>query len=411
MSARRISDTYISEYERTTDTEFTTFVKPEVYVPENFISNLRVYFKSLVLKSDNVFIVGHNEPDLDSIGSAVGLSYAASMIRNGGLIPRLQIPGGVYIVQNDPDFRLDSSVRRLIDDKFSTEHGDVHIRFINKRKCLELLTGNDSLIVTDVNQKYRISLGDDLESFKKVLVIDHHNVNSNTIPQEEAMHFIDPSRSSASEIVFNLLESLKLRISPDIATALLSGIILDTDNLAPSLRTDNLMIAVANLMKQYKADSAYVSSISRSDFFTDMDIYRVILKNMVPALGVVYDFSIEDEIPEVDKLDPISVRDTLAIVIDEERTSKVKLSKVANALREYAGLTFSIGEIDDDIISIHCRSNGKYDAGQIMERFGGGGSTKMASAQIEKRDESTIRETREKILTMTPNCHKIEKTF
>ena len=43
-----------------------------------------------------------------------------------------------------------------------------NFKFLSKDECLDLITGNDLLILTDVNKKSRIALGDSLDKFSEI---------------------------------------------------------------------------------------------------------------------------------------------------------------------------------------------------------------------------------------------------
>ena len=61
------------------------------------------------------------------------------------------------------------------------------------------------LIVTDTNKKGLVSVGDDLDKFHDVIIIDHHDEGEDTIKKGD--RFIMTEASSASEIVSALLHS------------------------------------------------------------------------------------------------------------------------------------------------------------------------------------------------------------
>ena len=369
---------------------------------KNFISDLRVCFENFVLDSDSVFVIGHNNADLDSIGSAVAFAYGAEYLRRDRLAKDSSFdknPESVYVVVNDWQSKLDSSVKKLMHDKCSS------IRFINKLDCLRILGKNDFLLVTDVNQYSRIALGDYLDRFRHTMVVDHHDVNAGTMQAEQ--FFIDTTKSSASEIAYRVLSLLGIKCPPEIATAVLAGINLDTDNYEQK-RNPAIMSLVARLMNRDKADDAYVTKIRRADFYTDLDIYDIVLRNVRSNLGVLYEMTRTDSLPEVDSDESISVNSTVAFVLNEEKSNKILLSKIANFLRKYGDVTFAIGQIEEEnAVSIHARSNGNIDVGKLMEQFGGGGNAEMASAQVDK--DIPLLEVKQKVLSLLPQTRLVER--
>ena len=370
----------------------------------NFINDLRINFDKFVLESNSVFIVGHNNADLDSIGSAVAFAYSAEKIRSEKAEEDPVFdknPAATYVVVDDLPFKLESSVKKLMADKC------VSIRFINKYKCLQLLSDNDFLLVTDVNQSNRVAFNGKFDLFKRVMVVDHHDVNFGTMKADQ--YFIDTTKSSASEIAYRLLYNQGISVPPDIATAILAGINLDTNNYVEK-RNPSLMSLVARLMNREKADDAYITRIIQSNFYADMEIADIILKYSKAGNGILYELSDTDSLPEVDSDESIYVKSTAAIVLNEEKSNKIKLSKVANKLREYADLSFAIGPIEEEpVVSIHARSSGKIDAGKLMEKFGGGGNPNMGSAQISI--DTPLEDIKVKVLSLLPQPKLDERTI
>ena len=202
---------------------------------KNIIKDLKINFERFVASSDSVFVIGHNGADLDSIGSSCALAYLAEKEREQSrrfakLTRRGSItPGGVYVVVDDQPSKLDVSVRTIMKDKCSNFH------FINKDKCLSLLSGNDLLIITDVNQSHRIALSDHIQEFGNVIVVDHHDTNFRTIDVDKL--FIDSKQSSACEMAYRLMRSMGIKCPADLATLLLAGINQDTNNYTQKRNT------------------------------------------------------------------------------------------------------------------------------------------------------------------------------
>jgi c-di-AMP phosphodiesterase-like protein len=369
---------------------------------KQFITDLKVNYEKFVLESNNVFVVGHNNPDLDSIGSAVAFAYGAETLRQNKRFndPKYdKTPEAVYVVVDDLPSKLDTSVRKLMSDKCAS------IRFISRKNCFSLLTDNDFLLVTDVNQSSRVAFNGWFDAFKHVIVVDHHDTNAGTMKAEK--FFIDTTKSSACEIAYRVLSSAGIKVNPEISTAILAGINLDTSNYTQK-RNPQLMSLIARLMNKEGADDSYISKLYQSDFYADMEIMGIILGNIASNSAVLYEMSDTDSLPEIDSEESISVKSTVGFALNPKQSNRIILSKVANKLREYADLSFAIGRIDEENkISIHARSNGKVNAGKIMEFFGGGGNENMASAQLS--EDATLEEIKERVLILLPPTKPVER--
>ena len=63
------------------------------------------------------------------------------------------------------------------------------------------------------------------------------------------MNFVDPGASSSCELTIELLESLGVKITPEIATALLLGLYTDTGSFMHQNTTPEAYAAAAKLVR------------------------------------------------------------------------------------------------------------------------------------------------------------------
>ena len=168
----------------------------------------KLIIKELLL-SKEVFLVAHNNIDLDAFASMAGFSLLAKKYKNK-----------VYIIIDDKE--IEPSTKTAI----STMNSKVNI--IKLKEVEQLVSNKSILFVLDTNKKNRICAKDILDKFKKVVVIDHHSKNPDTI--KEAIVFIDEKATSTCEIVTSLLHRFRVKVPRSYATIMLGGIVLDTNN-------------------------------------------------------------------------------------------------------------------------------------------------------------------------------------
>ncbi len=175
--------------------------------------------RRFISESGGVLIMGHSRPDYDSIGSGIGIARLVSDIRDDW-----------HIVINDPD---DENFIRITED--IREKEEYEGRFICEAEAMRLVRSDTLLIITDVNCTRNMESPNLYRALRektggKIVIIDHHEKND--ITAESDFAYIDTSCSSASEIVSGVLEiSLHhSKLLGEEATALLSGIMLDTKN-------------------------------------------------------------------------------------------------------------------------------------------------------------------------------------
>ena len=102
---------------------------------DEIVRCLKKNLTEVIRDSSKVFIVGHNEPDFDSIGSAIGL---LTICRLHGR--------KAYIVVNDADMHLEPGVKEII----SKNRKAFNIIDMNTFKAL--VNKNSSVIITDTNK-------------------------------------------------------------------------------------------------------------------------------------------------------------------------------------------------------------------------------------------------------------------
>lgn len=122
-----------------------------------------------VLNAEQVFVVAHDNPDLDAIASALGIYY----------LVKTKFKKPCYIIVNDQSDKLEAGVKKVIDKEKNV------IPFINVKKYLELKGDNDLLVTTDVNKVNRVSVGEHVGEFKDIILIDHHGEDEHTIFAEK----------------------------------------------------------------------------------------------------------------------------------------------------------------------------------------------------------------------------------
>jgi len=305
------------------------------------IKDLKVNLESKILGSKKVVLVPHTSIDFDAFASTIGLSLVVS---------KLQKP--FVIVVDDPAYKIEHSVKKVMDD------AKKNFNIVNKEKYLNMKEDDDLYILADVNKSNLICLKDELETVDKdnIIIIDHHDVGPTTI--ESNHNFIDTNSSSASEIIFKLLNMFKVKCSVEVANYLLAGIYLDTNRLGKNVTPDTHKI-IAKLMEN-GASNCVVDNWFAEDFESDKRVLDLVGKTKL------YKYS-------------------FAIVLAEEdcEYTREELAKVADYLLKYGvDASFAVGKIDESVVSISARSKEKVNVGEVMKELDGGGNRYSAATKI-----------------------------
>ena len=323
------------------------------------IRDLKANLESKILASKNVVIVPHTRIDIDAFASAIGISLVAS---------KLQKPSTILI--DDASYTIDNSVKNVIEDakkKFNIVNRDKYL----KSKCLNTEEDNDLFVLTDVNKSNLICVSEEVKKANpdNIFIIDHHDEGSTTI--DSNYKFIDTNASSASEIIVKLLNSFKIKCTPEVANYLLAGIHLDTNRLTKNTTSDTFKI-VAKLM-----ENGASNSVIDSWFTEDFESHKRVLELVSKATIYKYSF---------------------AIVLAEEgcEYTREELAKVSDYLLKYGvDAAFAIGDVDENLISISARSKEKVNVGEIMKELDGGGNKCSAATKI---SNTTVEEVGNKLI-------------
>ena len=206
------------------------------------ISNKIKSLKKILEKAKNIVIFGHVNPDGDAMGSTLGLF---NYLKNSSKNPQVVIPNEF------PDFL-----------KWMPGASEVNIFEQNDEKVKGIIEHADLLIICDFNDLKRLSKLNKFVETQNVskVMIDHHPQ-----PTDFAdICFSDVSVSSASELVFEVLQQLSGNkfIDTNVADCLLTGIITDTgvfNHNSETPRTYEIMAELIRLggNKQKVIDNVY----------------------------------------------------------------------------------------------------------------------------------------------------------
>ena len=282
--------------------------------------------------------MGHKDVDLDAFGAAIGkCCYAFSKNKTS------------YIILDDK--KLETSVKKVI------EQYSKSLNVIKSKGIDELLDDKSLLVIVDVNKKSLLQNNEVLEKFKNIIVTDHHGVSIDTINIPQAHLFIDTSASSTCEIITGLFEYENYVLEPTVATTILAGIVLDTNNFI--IKTDKETYHAAYYLAKCGADSRGVQYLLKQDIKEYVEMQKVIT--------------------EVKVIKKIAISRGLQTKVYRRED----LAKIADTILLFNNIeaSFVIGKIDNGV-GISSRSMGNINVGQIMEEFGGGGDNHEAAAKI-----------------------------
>ena len=181
--------------------------------------------ESKIRNASNVLIMGHASPDFDSIGSCVGAARFALSV-----IEEMQVEGDtrnipVNIIVDKRAECFEICMSQLENLKI---YEDI---FISPNSAMDFVNAETMLIICDVNNPYIFLVPELVRSVREIAMLDHHRM-ANTLSFQPFLQYIEATKSSASEIVSEILFHSRFgdKLHKEEAAVLLSGIMLDTNN-------------------------------------------------------------------------------------------------------------------------------------------------------------------------------------
>ena len=312
----------------------------------------------LIMQADQVFIMGHSSPDMDSLGAALGLRRIVQMNNK---------PASIILdranVHSDIQMLLEQVEKNEVDNQ----------AFISYEESLVNSTEDSLLIMVD-HSKPSISMEPQLyhKLSGRTVIIDHHR-RGEEFPQNPMLVYIEPYASSTAELVTELFEYQNKEQDPINrieATALLAGIQIDTKSF--TLRTGTRTFDAASYLRSAGADAALIQQFMKENVNSYMARTHLI--------------------------ESVEIIDNAAIAVGENDIvyDNVVAAQAADSLLQMIGIeqSFAITLRSDGKVGVSARSTGQINVQVVMEKMGGGGHLSNAATQIEN---STVTEVQKQL--------------
>lgn len=299
--------------------------------------------ENLIRESDKIMIMGHTNPDIDAMGSAMGIYRLAK-----------ELDKNAYIVTSDQSTTLQNFKESLAKE---VEYEDI---LISKEVAEENVDENTLLVIVDTHKATYVEAPELLTKTKKVVIIDHHRRSADYI-ENATLTFQEVYASSAAELVTELLQyaETKINLRTIEAESLYAGIMMDTKNF--TFKTGVRTFEAAAYLRRCGVDIIRVKKWFQSD---------------LPSFNRIAEIVKNAEI----------VNDSIAIALYNRKAKDANLicAKAADELLTISNITasFVLGKLGDKIC-ISGRSIGDINVQIILEKLGGGGHITLAGAQVE----------------------------
>ena len=287
-----------------------------------------------IKKSKNIVIVTHENPDGDAVGSSLAMYHALKGLKK-----------------------------------------NVDIIIPEYAKCFNELPGIDE-VIKESDKVYDLAISLDAATDKLLnvwvkyfreadqrIVIDHHSTNT----MFGDINYVDLSAPACAQVVYMLIKHYRWKITPEIGTCIMAGIITDTGGFQYSgVSRDTFNIAAelldagVNISKVYKK---VFDTKTRSSF----ELRRIAIDKMefLEDGKIAFTYVTNEDERKVNA----GVGDYEGIVSEGRSVEGVEVS-------------IFLHELKDGEFKISLRSNSYVNVSDVCIMFGGGGHIRAAGAKM-----------------------------
>mgnify|MGYP002763469987 FL=1 len=311
--------------------------------------------EELIKENDKIMIMGHTNPDIDAIGSALGIYRIAKTLgKEAKIVANVETPS--------------------IKDLYESIKDQYQEIFINSETALAQVDSATLIVVVDTHKKTYVESPELLTKTNKIVIIDHHRRSADFI-DNSILTFQEVYASSAAELVTEIIQYTQneVELSEVEAEALYAGIMMDTKNF--TFKTGVRTFEAAAYLRRCGVDIIKVKKWFQSDLESYNTISEIVRKAEI-------------------------VRDSIGISIYDvqEKETSLICAKAADELLTIGNITasFVLGLMEDGKVCISGRSIGDVNVQMILEKLGGGGHITLAGAQLEN---VTIDEAKQELIS------------
>lgn len=297
-----------------------------------------------ISQSSQVFIVGHRNSDFDSFGSSLGVSSIASVYKSN-----------VHIVLDMDD--IEENLQKSIiahENEMKKDHD-----FISVSHALSIMDKSSLLIMVDHHSVSQTQFPELLEACENIIVIDHHR-RSGEYTFDPKLTYIESSASSASELIIELFpyHRRNVVISRIQATFMYTGMLIDTNHFRN--RSGSRTFEAAAELRKFGADLDLADEMLKDDY------QEFELKNKILSKSQVFE------------------ENYVIATYKDGDIPRAIMSQVADEILSVRNIdaSFVIAYVEEDVVAVSSRSNGKLNVQNVMERLGGGGHFTGAAVQL-----------------------------
>ena len=298
--------------------------------------------RQLMENSDQVFIMGHRQPDMDCVGAALGIMRCAEFAGCRS-----------YLVLNETNPMIENALASM------HKNAAYHDRIRTPEQAEAMLRAGSVVIVVDTQREGSVIDAELYKKAGKTVLIDHHRRSVDALVNP-TLNYLEAGASSACEMVTEIMQYFDDSLRPNgfESCALLAGITLDTKHFA--FNTGARTFEAASYLRRNGADNSMVKMMFQDDMQTYRNRSSVVESAILMEKGIA-----------------------ISTCSDDMELSPLIAAQAADELISIKGIraSFVLARQEDTVI-ISGRSLGEVNVQIILERLGGGGHLTVAGAQL-----------------------------
>ncbi len=271
----------------------------------------------------------------------------------------------------DPDalasqLALRDSIKKTFPNKkvYAVGSSSTKFNYFPKLDKMEELN-NAMLIVVDTPDQKRVDINN-FDKFKYYIKIDHHPF----IEKYAQIEYIDDQASSASELVYRLIDTTNLEIDYDIAKTIFLGIVSDTNRFLFN-SSDKTFRIISDLLASYDLDLPSLYSNIYMRPLNEVRLQGYIAENLkLTEYGLA----------------SIKITNDIISQFGVDSGSAGNLINNFNYIEEVLVWVAVSEDVKNNLIKLNIRSRGPI-INHIAEKYNGGGHHYASGARVTSMDE------------------------
>lgn len=298
---------------------------------------------SAIKASSNILVMAHQNPDFDAVASSVGIARLALFLgKRVNIITDLK----------NSSFIASKAMLQNIHEYDNT--------FVDAVYGQDLLTPDSLLVIVDASNPAVFESPEIYRNSLRTVIIDHHR-QAMQFPLEPMIAYVEPTSSSASELVSEILEYAlpTMTLYKEEAELLMAGVFLDTQSFTRNVGIRTFSAALylrSEGGNPGRAQSLFKSELSEFKKMAEFERNIIIFRSI---------FAISQ------------------YELDGDEENRIVAARAADRMLQIEGIraSFSLTKVGE-AIHVSARSDSSVNVALILEQLKGGGHFDSAGARL-----------------------------